>query len=408
MRKARLVKAARAFGLSKRGFPFMVLRSSRTPMGRIRSVARSEYFAHRPLLQRWALRALMTLAWPIGALLETRRNLRQAPADIRPSSPWESVRQGWQMWRLAMLHNVPPVEFNSYRLADKSRQHLAGDYFYWCEANLLRTLNTRRGASHSDVQDKARFADICQRHALPCIPTLAVFREGRQDPSHTPFLPDQARLWVKDLHGRQGSGTQQWLREATGYRDITGQTLQPTALVEHWRQRDCIVQPWLHNHPTLAEVSHGPLVTLRIVTGITLVGEVQVVAKLMMLFTDEHHGRRRPILCAINAGTGKVTRSLTAKGDVVTHHPLTGKAITDLTIPHWQACVELVQRAHRQAFERFVFLGWDVAVTPDGPVLIETNAGWGCLFHQLIDDTALGDTPFASIALEHLEAHPCA
>jgi|GEM_PF-1627962 len=55
------------------------------------------------------------------------------------------------------------------------------------------------------------------------------------------------------------------------------------------------------------------------------------------------------------------------------HHPETGAQVAGLTVPHWAAVCDLVREAaelHRYA----PFVGWDVAVSPEGPVLIEGNA----------------------------------
>lgn len=396
-RLLRIFKHTLAFGLDKRGFPFMVLGSG-TPMGRVRAAARRGLFAQHPRWQRLILRIAMTLAWPIGVLREARRQLVERPV----SGKWAPLRQAWQMWSMAMLYNVPPLEFNLYRLDDKARRSRAGDYLYWPEVDLLRTLAVRRKVRIADVQDKARFADICRQHALPCIETLAVFQQGRQTAPAQAFVPVEPGLWVKDLCGSQGSGAQAWQRDDTGYRDCHGQFLQPTEWPEDCRQRDCLIQPWLRSHPDLDPLSLGPLVTLHIVTGNTPTGEVQIIAHLLLLFDDGRHGRPRPILCALDEN-GQVTRSVTAAGEPVTVHPLTERALVGVTVPHWQDCIELVRRAHAQAFAGFAFLGWDVGVTPQGPLLIESNVGWGPLYHQVLDDHGIGQRAFTDIALHTLE-----
>jgi len=54
------------------------------------------------------------------------------------------------------------------------------------------------------------------------------------------------------------------------------------------------------------------------------------------------------------------------------HHPDTGAMIEGLTIPEWQDIVDIARRAHSVLpFPRT--LGWDVALTEDGPVIIEVN-----------------------------------
>ncbi|SHM56123.1 Sugar-transfer associated ATP-grasp [Pseudomonas asturiensis] len=390
--------------LGRRGFPFMVLRSRRTAMGHVRAAARAAMFAHLPLWQRWPLRSVMTLLWPVGALLETRRCLFQAPADGRVHGKWQTVRQGFQMWWLAMLHNVPPLEFSSYNLARKSHRALAADYFYWCENDLLRALNTRRRANIDDVQDKARFAEICRLHGLPCIPTLAVFRRGMREGEYPQLPADEPRLWIKDLAGKQGSGTQQWQLDNGVYQDSAGRSLTPARLAQHLLQRDCIVQPWLSTHPALAAPANGPLVVVRVVTGILPSGDVHRVACMLSM----PNGRHRPILCAIDDDTCQVSRILSVDGSAAHSHPVSGHTFVGMRVPHWHACIELACNAHRLGFQRFAFLGWDVAITADGPLLVETNAGWGAMHHQMIEDKPLGDTPFATIAMAHLESPPCA
>jgi hypothetical protein len=75
--------------------------------------------------------------------------------------------------------------------------------------------------------------------------------------------------------------------------------------------------------------------------------------------------------------------------------------IAGIEIPFWHESVELVVRAHAMAFAKFVFLGWDVALTKEGPLLLETNSGWGAIFHQMLDGP-LGYTPFSRIVAQHV------
>ncbi len=53
-------------------------------------------------------------------------------------------------------------------------------------------------------------------------------------------------------------------------------------------------------------------------------------------------------------------------------HPDSGVSIPDFQVPMWEEVVALVDRAAR-VLPAVPYVGWDVAVTPDGPVLIEGN-----------------------------------
>jgi hypothetical protein len=53
-------------------------------------------------------------------------------------------------------------------------------------------------------------------------------------------------------------------------------------------------------------------------------------------------------------------------------HPDTGARITGFEIPYWEEAMELVREAQRKLCE-IPTLGWDVAIMPEGPMLIEAN-----------------------------------
>ena len=56
-------------------------------------------------------------------------------------------------------------------------------------------------------------------------------------------------------------------------------------------------------------------------------------------------------------------------------HPDTGVPFAGLRIPMYEEALALVRNASRH-FGFMRTIGWDVAITPDGPMLIEANAYW--------------------------------
>jgi glutathione synthase/RimK-type ligase-like ATP-grasp enzyme len=53
-------------------------------------------------------------------------------------------------------------------------------------------------------------------------------------------------------------------------------------------------------------------------------------------------------------------------------HPITGTGIVGFQVPLWDESLRLTQEAAKLVPE-VAYVGWDVAVTPDGPVLVEGN-----------------------------------
>lgn len=88
------------------------------------------------------------------------------------------------------------------------------------------------------------------------------------------------------------------------------------------------------------------------------------------------HGASGNLLGAVDIDSGRIVRSIAGTGAgqrVNPPHPVTGRALTGFVLPHWPAVRELVLDAHR-AFPGFICPGWDIALCPEGPVIMEVNA----------------------------------
>lgn len=63
-------------------------------------------------------------------------------------------------------------------------------------------------------------------------------------------------------------------------------------------------------------------------------------------------------------------------------HPDTGICFSTYKVPMWEECCAHAKAAHRE----FPFLhscGWDVTITPEGPLIIEGNEQWGSPYLQI-------------------------
>lgn len=79
------------------------------------------------------------------------------------------------------------------------------------------------------------------------------------------------------------------------------------------------------------------------------------------------------IACGVDTKTGKIiTPALGEDGISYTKHPVTGKRFEGFQIPRWKECLALTERALRKV-EGIHYVGWDVALTRRGPVLVEGN-----------------------------------
>lgn len=62
----------------------------------------------------------------------------------------------------------------------------------------------------------------------------------------------------------------------------------------------------------------------------------------------------------------------TETGEFYENHPVTGTKFVGFQIPFYKEAIELVAKASAK-FPDMGYLGWDVAITPSGPILLEAN-----------------------------------
>ncbi|HKK42323.1 MAG TPA: sugar-transfer associated ATP-grasp domain-containing protein, partial [Bacteroidales bacterium] len=141
-----------------------------------------------------------------------------------------------------------------------------------------------------------------------------------------------------------------------------------------------LFQKTVSQHSEMDKLSSSSLNTIRIDTFIDKDGQVDVMSSyIRMSIADIHvdnisHGG---CYVGIDIDTGR----LKAKGystidilgvKVLTNHPRTGIVFEGFTIPKFDEVKDLVRRA-ASYMPGLRMIGWDVAVTEDGPVLIEGN-----------------------------------
>jgi putative polysaccharide biosynthesis protein len=382
--------------IGNQGFPFM-LRRPKTPIARLRRLGSRNAYARHGVFARNALRIGMGLGWPLGAFVESVRNVRRIAVE-RPEAALLPIF--FDMYRLALLYNIPPRGLRGFGLYRPEHRGDLHQYLFTGDVPALLALNRRRGADHRDVNNKLAFAKICEEHALPHVATLAAFSREKQLAPVGPFVPDSDTLFIKDLYGSGGRGVEEWTRKDGHFFDSAGQCANAEELVEILRSRDCIVQPVIRNHPAFAVLTDGPLATLRLITMINGAGEAELVGALA--YFPRFRGDRRGRVYSVDVQRGILAAGIDLfERKELLANPDSGRIGIEPVIPFWRQSVELAARAHRIAFPRFATLGWDVALAANGPLLLETNSGWSFTHLQRLNGP-LGRSRFGSILAEIL------
>ena len=270
--------------------------------------------------------------------------------------------------------------------------------------HLMRWLN--RNVDTKRVDDKLQFFVFCRANDLPTAPIIAMFdkpgtKQWYCDSSNFPNLD----LFVKPINLWCGIGA-----ERLEYISNCNKWKHDDALLNHSelvsycsqlsRKGPLIIQPRLQNHPSVEHFSNGALCTLRVLT-------YRLPQKKPRLLLSTW---RMPVGLAVvdnfNAGgiaagvtdTGKLKAAVgkDIRAGTVNCHPDTQAMIEGKQLPYWQKMVDLALLAHER-FGEPCFVGWDIALTINGPILLEGNSSWGTNLMQIPNNLPLGETLFGEV-----------
>jgi hypothetical protein len=267
-------------------------------------------------------------------------------------------------------------------------------------------IERNRAPDHQSLA-KHLFALRCKETGLPSAPVLGEFVDGRPD-GRLESLP-ATDLFSKPTGRRSGSGAMAWRYDRNQdcfFNTETGQKFSREALVEHLcvlsRQHGrVILQPRLVNHAALSPLTNGALSTLRIVTCRTPFGSIDLMppvikmpAGCLVVDNFDAGGLVAPIDLATGTICGPALQRHNCLGVISTdRHPDSGQEFKGFPIPMWTEAVDLARRA-QETFRSLHFVGWDIAILQDRPVLVEGNATWGTNVTVLPHRLTLSDTQF--------------
>lgn len=185
---------------------------------------------------------------------------------------------------------------------------------------------------------------------------------------------DSKRVIYKPLGGNRGRGVEAFDIDSENAETVYNTlATYPAGVVEQY-----VVQ-----HPAVSSINPDSVNTLRIVTissntqPVTAEGKMKDFAYAALRIggsgsiVDNFHSGG--MVAAIDLETGElVTDAADGDGRVFEKHPATGTVIKGFKIPYFKEALELVDEA---ITEKKIegYLGWDIAITENGPVLIEVN-----------------------------------
>jgi hypothetical protein len=265
------------------------------------------------------------------------------------------------------------------------------------------------------INDKTLFEQLCRTYKLPTANTIAVYDEpagydhrGKLIESRdgwVEFFENEApgEFLVKASGGYSGHGISHVSRGEKNKFTIGEQSYCTTELVD-WlaeerrsmrfdlisrqaNRQKFLIQKLLLPHPSIIEMTGSQtLQTIRATTYTTDDNEVHLLFIFMKIAcggrkTDHfEYGQNGNILAEIDTDTGTIGAPYRLDKDTDTliptdRHPDSGNPIRGFSIPYYAESLQLIEKAALVFLPQKV-VGWDIAITADGPILLEGNLTW--------------------------------
>lgn len=380
--------------------------------------------------------------WPLRATLSCAKQTAKYGRAVRDAAGVSVPRQFAEQWAMCVRDGCWPAGYYKFRLYLPERRPIARRFVHEHEAlEVMRHVNI--GPDMDVLDDKLKFAAACDKLGLPYLKTVACFEDGKLIEHETPDRPDdlpREDLFVKSTNLLCGRSAQRWKYDAAAdVYESEGQRLtaaelvalirrmsQRGAAVPLWKRlrsripklgyeveravqepRPYIVQRRIQNHPSIERFSNGALCTIRVVTTRAPGGEPQFIMAAFRMPCGAgvvDNFAAGGIASPIEPETGRLGPAVgkDPRRPTLESHPDSGQRIEGELLPFWNESRELCMRAHGM-FREIATVGWDVALTPDGPKLVEANPIWCVELVQMAHGKPLGETPFVTLSLSHAE-----
>jgi hypothetical protein len=271
------------------------------------------------------------------------------------------------------------------------------------------------------LRSKHRFAQRCAELGLRSVPVLAEFADGKMSDLSLRSGEREATFPQADLFSKPseywcGIGANLWRYKSPDkyVNALSGESHDQQTLVAKLcaesKSGRIVLQQKASNHPSMTgTLTSGGLATVRIVTCRTPSGSIDFLPPAIRMPIREaivDNIAQGGLAAPIDLATGKICGPAIQKDKAVgvsrfEKHPDTGVPLIGFELPYWRDVLDLARQAHA-TFPSMPFVGWDGAILPEGPVVLEGNSWWDVDLTLLPHHISLSDTQFIPYYNHHL------
>lgn len=226
------------------------------------------------------------------------------------------------------------------------------------------------------LHNKLKFLEIYGSFIKHGYATLADFQANNKSAENV-LSNKSGKIVLKSIYGECGNGIE--------VMSVKG--LDSEAILKRLKESgNDFAEEFVIQHKDLMRLSPSGLNTMRIITQLNKKDEVEILGTILRIsinsVVDNWHAGN--IAAPVNLSTGIVEgpafyMDITKPDEY--DHPITGVKIKGFQVPYWKEALQMAKDAALYN-KRNRSIGWDIAVTDNGPDLIEGNHDWDKVLWQ--------------------------
>jgi hypothetical protein len=336
--------------------------------------------------------------------------------------------------QLYRQHHLHRSEYYWYRLYDRSLAWEDKTAYIGGRAapRFWRTFNPER--FWTLIEWKPFFHAYAETCDIPVARIYGIFHKDRGATRDGASLrtADDLRAWlaargacdfvIKPVHSSQGSLVLVLHHDPDGtIRDIAGATYTAEELVHHMTDEaslrtaypypgpvryDFLLLERLEQHPSVAALTGSrTLCSCRVLTALTHAGTVTPITALFKLQphdTGVDNASQGAMIVSVDLESGELGEGVYMhlkdyrESARYRRHPDGGETFTGFRLPQWDDLLAVAAHA-AGSVPMLRAVGWDIALTTRGPVVLEGNVRWGVESLQLAQNRGLNRGRFGEI-----------
>lgn len=313
---------------------------------------------------------------------------------LRKKDRWPSKDQRIKtsdLFYLTFVLSTPPQNYFSLQLYKVPKAEWLNFIFSQESSKWLESKSTEVSEEcRKYLNSKFYFSKKSSKAGIPTIPSIAFYKQYRHLKASDIFQKKSLFFKPDTANQSRGCYTLSYNEIKDNYyfikeKETIGED-DPKKILATLNSElsifDYVVQPLIKNHP---EISHlcgdDRLTTIRIIT----YSSNSSIQPLFAIFEIPNlEDRRFYKLISIDIQSGILANKYIGQDRMKMNNENESliKNLSGQTIPQWSSVLELTQKSHALC-PGICMIGWDVAISSIGVILVEGNIGWDTKFHQL-------------------------